>query len=163
GDAAGDQLAKLLRDHITGAVAVLVAAKANDRAALEAARAGWFANAEDIARFLAAANPNWTFEQPREMMFMHLEQTIAEATARLTANWEADVAKFDEIVAHIRDMADTLALGIALQFPDRVTMREVPHEAFHLQMRFLWEDHVIWTRNVIISAIGKGPGCPPLG
>jgi hypothetical protein len=159
GDAAGDALAGLLREHIGGAVAVLEAAKAGDRDALATATAAWFVNADEIAQFLADANPNLTFAALRDAMHVHLEQTIAEATARLTADWEADVRTFDEIVMHILDLADTLALGIAQQFPDRVSTDAVAGEEVHLAMRKLWEDHVIWTRNVIISVIASGPDC----
>jgi len=60
GDAAGNQLTSLLHDHITIAVEILQAAKAGDTAAFNEAKDRWYANANDIADFLAAANPrNW--------------------------------------------------------------------------------------------------------
>lgn len=156
GDAAGEELTRLLREHIVGAVAIVVAAKAGDTQALEEARAAWFANADEIARFLASANPNWTFEAIQAAMYEHLQQTIDEATARLTGDWDADVRAFDAIVAHILVLADTLTTGIAAQFPDRVSTEAVEGEQLHLAMRALWEDHVIWTRVVIISALADG-------
>src|SRR5436190_15162846 len=60
GDAAGNQLTALLREHILGAAKVLAALKAGDQPALQAALADWYANAHDIAVFLSSANPeNW--------------------------------------------------------------------------------------------------------
>jgi hypothetical protein len=57
GDAAGTQLTSLLRDHILGAAALLTAAKAGDTAGVQSASDKWYANANDIATFLNAANP----------------------------------------------------------------------------------------------------------
>jgi hypothetical protein len=53
------------------------------------------------------------------MMRTHLDQTLAEATARLKGDWAADIAKYEEVHLHILEMADTLADGIVTQFPDR--------------------------------------------
>ncbi|MEP6775938.1 MAG: glycosyltransferase, partial [Chloroflexota bacterium] len=52
GEAAGNQLTALLRDHILGAAAVLTAAKAGDTAATQTASDKWYANGDDIATFL---------------------------------------------------------------------------------------------------------------
>ena len=59
GEAAGEQLMALLKDHIGIAVQLLQAAKAGDDAAFEKANTAWYANANDIADFLARANPRY--------------------------------------------------------------------------------------------------------
>jgi hypothetical protein len=56
GEEAGNALTKLLEAHIQGAADLLTAAKAGDQDAVEAARAEWYANANDIAAFLNQAN-----------------------------------------------------------------------------------------------------------
>lgn len=81
----------------------------------------WYANAEEIAAFLASANPAWPEQTLEDMMRTHLDQTLAEATARLKADWAADIAEYDRIHVHILGMADALADGIVTQFPDRFT------------------------------------------
>src|SRR5215217_8746074 len=64
GDAAGEQLSALLRDHILIAAEILQAAKSNDTTALNDAIARWYANADDIAVFLNHANPeNWPLDE----------------------------------------------------------------------------------------------------
>jgi hypothetical protein len=121
GDDAGDALAALLRDHILIAADLIEAAKAADSALVATTVTAWYANADDISEFLAAANPAWPVDALKDMMRSHLDQTLAEATARLNGDWEADIAKYDEIHLHILHMADTLADGIVDQFPRRFT------------------------------------------
>src|SRR6266700_7493627 len=57
GDAAGDKLAGLLKDHITIATEIVDAAKAGDTERKDEAANRWNANADDIATFLSQANP----------------------------------------------------------------------------------------------------------
>jgi hypothetical protein len=120
GRAAGNQLTKLLREHIIGAVAVLQAAKAGDTAALAAAKTAWVANGREVADFLSAANRrNWPRATMRHMMRTHLDQTIQEAVAQLTGDYASSVRVYDEIEHHILVMADALSDGIIAQFPGR--------------------------------------------
>jgi hypothetical protein len=120
GRAAGNQLTALLKEHIVGAVALLAAAKAGDNALIDQRSAEWYANGNEIADYLAKANPkNWPRKALREMMKRHLDQTLAEATHRLTGNYDADVRDYDEIHNHILAMADALSSGIIKQFPRR--------------------------------------------
>jgi hypothetical protein len=120
GAAAGDQLTALLNDHITIAAEILTAAKAGDTAAVNEANVRWYANADDIAAFLNAANPDaWPLEHMRQMMREHLDLTLEEAVARLTADYPADAAAYDRVHDAILEMADMLSLGIIDQFPQR--------------------------------------------
>jgi hypothetical protein len=118
GDAAGNELTALLREHITIAVELLQAAKAGDTNAFNEANARWYANANDIADFLAAANPrSWPQAEMRAAMKTHLDQTLAEASHELGGDYAASVADYEEIHEHILAMADQLSSGIMRQFP----------------------------------------------
>lgn len=120
GEEAGDQLSALLRDHILIAAEILNAAKSGDSAGVEDANARWHDNANEIADFLHAANKaNWPRSEMRSMMAEHLDWTLAEAVARLNADWEGDVKAYDRIHRDILHMADMLSIGIIKQFPDR--------------------------------------------
>ena len=119
GDDAGTDLTDLLREHILVAADLVAAAKAGDTAAMTTQRELWYANADEIARFLAIASPAWPFETVSTMMRTHLDQTLTEATARLTRDWDADIAAYDEIHDHILVMADALSDGIIAQFRHR--------------------------------------------
>ena len=118
GDAAGAQLTSLLHDHITIAVEILQAAKAGDTTAFNDANARWYANANDIADFLATANPRfWPQSVMREAMKTHLDQTLAEAAHELGGDYAASVTDYEAAHLHILDMADLLSSGIIRLFP----------------------------------------------
>ncbi len=118
GDAAGNQLTALLTDHITIAVELLQAAKAGDPDQVQDASDRWYANANDIADFLAAANPRvWPQPTMRAAMKTHLDQTLAEAQHELAGDYAASVADYEEIHHHILEMADLLSNGIIRAFP----------------------------------------------
>ena len=120
GAAAGNELTSLLRDHIGIAVQLLQAAKAGDSAAFASAKAAWYRNADDIADFLAAANPrSWPQAVMRAAMTAHLDQTLAEAAHELNGQYAASVTDYDEIHHHILGMADLLSAGIIRAFPQR--------------------------------------------
>lgn len=119
GDAAGNQLTALLREHILTAANVLTALKTGDQTALNTALAAWNTNADAIAAFLSGANPAWEAEEMKAMMRAHLGRTTEEAIARNTHNYSADVAAYDAVHQQILEMADMLTEGIIQQFPNR--------------------------------------------
>lgn len=120
GDAAGNKLTALLHDHITIAVEVLQAAKTGDTDAFNAANTRWYANGNDIADFLAGANPrSWPDAVMRADMKKHLDQTLAEAAHELHGQYAASVSDYEGIHTHILMMADQLSAGVIAQFPSR--------------------------------------------
>jgi hypothetical protein len=120
GNEAGDKLTALLRTHILTAADLLAAAKAGNTTKVNDASKRWTANADEIATFLSAANPSaWPAVEMRSMMRRHLDLTLQEATARLKADWAADIAAYDKVHDQILEMADMLSAGIIRQFPDK--------------------------------------------
>ena len=118
GDAAGDQLTALLRDHILIAAEILQDAKAGNTTAMNDAIARWYANADEIAVFLNSANPEyWPLDEMKNMMHMHLDLTLQEAVAYLHGDYGASVAFYDQVHLEILEMADMLSTGIIEQFP----------------------------------------------
>src|SRR5687767_11842059 len=97
GNAAGDKLTALLKEHITTAAEVVTAAKGGDKVKQDDATKRWFANADQIAGFLSEANPkSWPRAEMQKMMRDHLNLTTEEAVARLQGNWAADIAAYDK-------------------------------------------------------------------
>ncbi len=160
GDAAGEQLTGLLKQHILLAADLLTAAKAGDQAKVTVASARWYANADQIAAFLHSANPRqWSMADMKSMMKTHLDLTLEEATARLHGDWPADIAAYDKVHNEILDMADMLSAGIIAQFPDKFAPQQASQNAvaLTLAMNKLWEDHVTWTRLYIMSVTSGLP------
>ena len=120
GDAAGNQLAALLHDHITIAGEVLLALKTGNSTALTDALERWYANAHDIAVFLSTANPeNWPLAEMDQMLKDHLDATTAEAVARFKSDWSGDVAAYENVHVQALEMADMLTNGIIAEFKSR--------------------------------------------
>lgn len=117
GEAAGNQLATLLQEHIMLAGKVLDAAKAGNSAELTKYNAQWYRNADDIARFLSSANPNWTTKQLQDMLYTHLQYVTDLVTSRLKKDWQAYILTADKNEAHMIMFADLLSEGIIKQFP----------------------------------------------
>lgn len=119
GDAAGDALTVLLKDHIAGVAAILTAAKAGDSAAQAKAVAAEYANAKAIGDLLATANPtNWSKSSMEKMMETHIDQTLVYATDMLTGNYGAAISHYGQAEAHMVEMADMLSAGVIAQFPN---------------------------------------------
>ena len=121
GDAGGDAMMALLAGH-WGAVKALTDAQDNgDEAASTAAMNDLTANAGEIAKFLAGANPNLPEDAVRGMLLAHgahhaqqIRQIVAGDTAGEAQSWTA-------MQSHMDMVADALAGAIAKQFPDKAS------------------------------------------
>jgi hypothetical protein len=116
---AGKKVTALLKQHIMIAVELVAAAVKGDTKRFEKEDKAWTQNADEIAAFLAAANPNWPLTDLKDLLHLHLELTKREATARIKKDWKADVEAFDDIYNEILNLADALSAGIMKQFPQK--------------------------------------------
>lgn len=157
GEEAGDALTGLLNQHILIAVDLVEAAQAGDKQRFAEEDSKWDANAADIAEFLAGANPNWPQKDVHDLIAQHLQLTRDEVVARLSKDWEKDVAAFDDIVTEILTMADALSAGIVKQFPEKFAGQPAgdaaPAWSLRRAMDRLWIDHVNWTRNFVVAGL----------
>ncbi|MFM9277630.1 glycosyltransferase [Paenibacillus jiagnxiensis] len=119
GEAAGNKLADLLREHILIAVKIVAAAKAGNQADVKKLEADWHRNADDIAKFLSTANPNWQFKVLQDMLYAHLQFITEIVLDRLKGDWKADIAATDKNEIHMIHLADILTEGIVKQFPGK--------------------------------------------
>jgi hypothetical protein len=119
GNAAGDKLTALLKDHILLAADLVTAAKAGDSAKATEAEKKWYTNADDMAELLSGANPNWPKEALKSLLYAHLGMVKQEAVARITKDAATYISARDNGHEHILKIADALSDGIIKQFPKK--------------------------------------------
>lgn len=120
GDAAGDQLAGLLREHALIGATMLQALRKADAATFQESVARWYANADEIAQFLHDTNPeNWPLRKTKPMLRVYLDLTLEEALARWSGDFAADVTAHDKVHKQTLEIADMLSEGIINKFRGR--------------------------------------------
>jgi hypothetical protein len=119
GEAAGNKLAGLLKEHILIAGKIVEAAKANKQDDVKKLETDWHRNADDIAKFLSDANPNWAFKELQDMLYAHLQLITEIVLSCLKGDWKADIAATDKNEVHMIHLANILTEGIVRQFPEK--------------------------------------------
>lgn len=162
GAPAGEQLTALMNEAVSHAAEAVDAALAGDTAGFEAARDAWYATADDVAAFLASANPVWVEADVAALLKTCIDDAIAEATARMTADYPSDLAAFEAHKGHAMMIADALAAGIGAQFPEKVGPKGTPAKVAALRsaMRDLFFDRSTFVRFFLTDAIADLPSLP---
>lgn len=119
GEQTASRFAELLRNHLVIASELVKAAKAGDTGAAEKAEKDWYANADEIAKFLGSINPFWSASEWREMLHEHLALTKTEAVNILSGKYEDSITVFDKIERQALEMADVMTDGITKQFASK--------------------------------------------
>lgn len=121
GDPAGDEMTRLLRDHIVLAGDLITAARDKNKDMADVASERWHANADTIAVFLYSANPEyWKLEEMQAMLDAHLDLTLEEVTHRIRDEHLEEIATYDKIRDQALRMADMLTDGIIMQHQDKL-------------------------------------------
>lgn len=121
GDPAGAAMLQLLAGHWGAVKAYTDAGFAHDSAAQEKAMADLTANAGEIAKFLAGANPNLPEDALRGLLMAHGTHHAAQIGDIMRGDLAAEKTVWVAMQAHMDSIADALAGAIAKQFPDRVS------------------------------------------
>ncbi len=99
---------------------MLEAARSGNASKVRKAKAAFYANGNQVAAFLHAANPrHWSLGAMKTMMRIHLDQVIALAVDQLEGRYGNAISLYGKYIDHILDMADMLSTGIMQQFPAR--------------------------------------------
>ncbi|GLQ45749.1 hypothetical protein GCM10007862_08000 [Dyella lipolytica] len=117
GKAAGDQMLTLLAGHWGGVKALTNAVNAHDTAGQAAAMNALNANVTDIAKFLAAANPNLPEPTVASLLEGHVAHHSAQIQEIMSGDIKAEATTWTAMQQHMNVIADALAGAIAKQFP----------------------------------------------
>lgn len=121
GDAAGSGMLNLLAGH-WGAVKAMTDARAkDDKAAADKAMADLTANAGEIAKFLAGANPNLPEDTVRGLLLAHGAHHSSQINLIMSGDTAGEASEWTAMQAHMDMIADALAGAIARQFPDKAS------------------------------------------
>lgn len=118
GERAARRFEKLFTEHLTIAGELVTAAKNGNETAVADAEKRWYANAGQIAEFLASINPYWTMDEWKEMLYDHLAMTKQEAVDFIGGKYQESIEVFDMIEQQAMEMADRMTWGIVQQFPE---------------------------------------------
>jgi hypothetical protein len=117
GKAAGTRMLELLGGH-WGAVKAMTDARATgDNAAADKATADLTANAGEIAKFLAGANPNLPEADVRGLLVAHGAHHLQQVQQIMAGDMRAEAQTWKAMQQHMDTIADALAGAIAKQFP----------------------------------------------
>ncbi len=155
GDAAGSQLSGLMNAAVGHAADAVDAAMVGDMTGFEAARDEWYGAADDVAAFLASANPAWVEADVASLLRSCIDDAVAEAVGRMNGDYEAELEAFEGHKATSLTVADALASGIAQQFPSKVGPKGTTAKAEQLRsaMRGLFFDRASFVRFFLTDSI----------
>jgi hypothetical protein len=127
GDEAGKAFADLWRAHIDAYVAFVLALASQDEAEREASLMSLHGYHDEIAGFLASANPNLSEEAVAGLVRRHVQALISQAEATDAGDHERAVATIREAYVGMFEVGGALAEAIVAQFPERFEdLRELP-------------------------------------
>lgn len=116
-----EKFGQLLTQHLLIAAQLAQAAKAGDSKAVMELRKKWYANADEIAAYLASINPFWSKAEWQKLLYDHLAMTENEAVYLLQKKYQASIDEYDKIEQEAMKMADYMTYGIMKQFPNAFT------------------------------------------
>jgi len=120
GQPAGDALLKLLAGHWGAVKALTDSAHAGNAAGEDKALQDAAANAGEIAKFLAGANPNWKEADLNAGLLAHFGHHKSQVDMMAAkAPQDKQDAEWKAMQEHMNAIADVLTDGIAKQFPDK--------------------------------------------
>lgn len=116
GEKRADEFKELLTEHLKIGGDLVNADKDRNISKADELRRKWYANADDISKFLSTINPYWCEEKWKKMMYSHLSMTEKEAGLRLKREYPSDIEIFEDIENEALDMGDYMTFGVICQF-----------------------------------------------
>jgi hypothetical protein len=119
GKAGGDRMMELLGGHWGAVKALTDTRAAKDEAGATKAMTDLTANAGEIAKFLAGANPNLPEDTVRGLLLAHGAHHSSQIDLIMKDDAAGEATEWTAMQAHMDMIADALAGAIAKQFPEK--------------------------------------------
>jgi len=119
GDKVGNDLAYLLKDHVSIFAELVTASDKGSREMINDATIRWYKNGDEIAELFCNINPYWKLEAMQVMIKNHLKLMNDLAVQRIVRNWAEEIVAYDKLHTDILKIADMLSEGIIKQFPEK--------------------------------------------
>jgi hypothetical protein len=119
GKPAGDQLLGLLAGHWGAVKAMTDAEHSQDKEAGAKAMSTLIGNADQIAAFLAGANPYLPADAVRGLLVAHGGHHATQISQVMKGDLKGEMATWKSMQSHMDVIADALAGAIAKQFPKK--------------------------------------------
>jgi hypothetical protein len=116
GAGAKEKFFKLLAGHYGAVKSYLVAAVAGDVSAQGKATQSITSNADEIATFLSQANPHLPKDAVEGLLLAHGGHHIQQIQQLKDRNYDAEAQTWEEMKAHVYQIADATAAALAKQF-----------------------------------------------
>jgi len=121
GKAGGDRMMELLGGHWGAVKALTDTRNAKDEAGATKAMTDLTANAGEIAKFLAGANPNLPEDTVRGLLLAHGAHHSSQIDLIIKDDTAGEATEWTAMQAHMDMIADALAGAIAKQFPEKAS------------------------------------------
>jgi hypothetical protein len=119
GQAAADQLLKLLAGHWSAVRDYNAASLDASKSGQDKAAAALTANAREIAKFLSGANPHLPENAVFGLLSSHGGHHIAQINEVAAKNFQDEARTWQAMRKHMLAISDAIAGALAKQFPDR--------------------------------------------
>lgn len=111
-----NELRQLFTNHIHIESDMLTAMRDQMPSRVQDLERQWYANAQNIARLLSGANPNYKFDDLWSLIRRYLDMTKREMTLHNTSNYAGELGVLSQLNDESTSLADYLSAGLMSQF-----------------------------------------------
>ncbi len=115
----GDEFCELISSNTSNVVNIIRSTSRGSTLETEKEKKRMLNNINAITNYLSHINPYWKNEDLHKLFFLQVELLNNQIEYRLAENYPADIQNVDRSLSEAFTLANFLADGIILQFPER--------------------------------------------
>lgn len=102
----------LLTEHLSLAIALVIATMKKNTTDAEKIKERLFRNADELSALLSFASPNWHYNEWQTMLYRHLNLAIQMASEMMEGSYGESIKTYDIFEAEVMLMADLMLKGL---------------------------------------------------